>query len=105
MGTHAGGAAADVMAARPSVPDHVAFRDFGTETVVLNLATGKYHGLNATGGRILAALVSTEDLRQATAALADDYQQPYDEVERDVRAFCVDMLARGLLEIEFRGAP
>ena len=28
------------------IPQHVVFRGFATETVVLNLETGKYHGLN-----------------------------------------------------------
>lgn len=40
-----------LLAARPPVPDHVVYRAFVDETVVLNLDTGRYHGLNAVGGR------------------------------------------------------
>ena len=37
------------------VPDHVVLREFDTETVVLDLDTGTYHSVNATGGRFGAA--------------------------------------------------
>ena len=39
--------------AHASVPQHVVYRRFAAETVVLNLETGTYHGLNATGARML----------------------------------------------------
>ena len=32
------------------VPRHVVHRDFPAQTVILNLETGKYHGLNPTAG-------------------------------------------------------
>jgi hypothetical protein len=38
-----------LLAARPRLPSHVVMRAFVHETVVLNLATGRYHGLNTTG--------------------------------------------------------
>ena len=48
----------DILSARPAVPDHVVYREFVNETVVLNLETGTYHGLNPSGGRMLEALGS-----------------------------------------------
>ena len=33
------------------LPQHVVYRDFVSETVLLNIQTGKYHGLNPTAGR------------------------------------------------------
>jgi DNA-binding CsgD family transcriptional regulator len=41
---------------RVRVPQHVVHRAFPARTVVLNLETGKYHGLNPTAGRMLTAL-------------------------------------------------
>ena len=46
----------DVLAARPSVPEHVVYREFVQETVILNLETGTYHGLNPSGGKMLETL-------------------------------------------------
>ena len=42
--------------AHVSIAPHVVYRSFATETVILNLQTGRYHGLNKTGGRMLELL-------------------------------------------------
>jgi len=82
------------------IPDHVVYRDMVTETVVLNLQTGRYHGLNPSGGRILRALDgSRSSVREAASVLAAEFGEPGDEVERDVCAFCADLAARGLIEL------
>ena len=47
---------ADILRSSARLPDHVVYRTFVYETVVLNLQTGKYHGLNRTGGRMLELL-------------------------------------------------
>jgi len=88
-----------LLEARARVPEHVVYHDFETETIVLNLETGEYHGLNATGGRILARVAAAADLREVAGALADEYGQARNEVEQDVNAFCRDLLARGLIEV------
>jgi hypothetical protein len=79
------------------LPEHVVYRDFVTETVILNLETGNYHGINRTGGQILAALERAETVGAAARALAEEYGRGVAEVERDVCAFCADLLARGLI--------
>jgi hypothetical protein len=67
--------------------------------LLLNLQTGRYHGVNVTGGRMLALLSSEETVASAAATLADEFGRPGDEVERDVIAFCTDLQKRGLLEL------
>jgi hypothetical protein len=82
------------------LPDHVVYRDMVTETVVLNLETGRYHGLNPSGGRILRALAeSSLNVREAARVLAAEFDAPDDAVERDVCDFCSDLAARGLIEL------
>ena len=44
------------------IPKHVVFRSFGSETVLLNLSTGQYHGLRGTGGRMLEVLAEIPKL-------------------------------------------
>lgn len=89
------------LAAQVRVPEHVVYRAFVKETVVLNLNTGKYHGLNPTGGRMLEVLTKAESIGAATAELAAEYGQSQDQVERDVLSFCDDLVERGLIELHF----
>jgi hypothetical protein len=84
---------------RVLLPEHVVHRAFVNETVVLNLQTGKFHGLNPTGGRMLETLERSPSVREAAAVLALAYRRPLREVERDLCAFCLDLIERGLVEV------
>ncbi len=89
-----------LLASKVKVPQHVVYRSFPSETVVLNLQTGKYHGLNATAGRMLDELERAACVRDAAAALADSYEQSQSVVENDVCELCRALLSRGLVEID-----
>jgi hypothetical protein len=84
---------------RLAVPQHVAWRAFPTETVLLNLQTGHYHGLNPSGGRMYEVLDECGDLNTAAERLAKELGQPLEAVTADLRQFCVDLIERGLLEV------
>lgn len=92
-------AAAAMLSGVARLPDHVVYRAFVSETVVLNLKAGKYHGINPTGGRMLEVLEATPSIRAAAAQLAEEYGQPLAQIEQDVSEFCADLLERGLIEI------
>jgi hypothetical protein len=94
----------DPLSTRVRVPDHVVHRRFPAETVVLNLETGRYHGLNPTGGRMLEVVESAANLRQAANQLANEYGRALGEIERDLRAFCIELAERGLVVLEPAGA-
>ena len=81
-----------------AIPDHVVFRVFAAETVVLNINTGQYHGLNPVAGRMLETLQGTPDLKHAAKALVDEFEQPLERIEHDLQVFCDDLASRGLLE-------
>ena len=80
------------------VPQHVVYREFVAETVVLNLNTGVYHGLNPTGGEMLKLLDDVGDVGIVATRLANEYRRPRSEIARDLEAFCSDLLARDLIE-------
>lgn len=84
--------------ARVKVPEHVVRQAFPEETVLLNLESGMYHGLNPTGGRMLDELDGGATIAAASARLGAEFEQPVDRVERDMLAFCGDLLERGLIE-------
>jgi hypothetical protein len=87
-----------LLEAKVKVPQSVVFRSFPTETVVLNLQTGKYHGLNPTAGRMLEAMASSPSVREAAAAVAADYDCPAETIEGDICELCRTLLDRGLIE-------
>jgi Coenzyme PQQ synthesis protein D (PqqD) len=81
------------------VPEHVVFRSFAQETVVLNLQTGTYHGLNPTAGRMLEALQRHPVIAEAAANVAQEYGQDAAKVETDLRELCEGLRSRGLLAV------
>jgi len=89
-----------ILAASVTVPDHVVYREFAQETVLLNLETGRYHGVNPTGGTMLRTLEHAATVGDAAAELADHYGRGLDEMEDDVCSFCNDLLKRGLVALE-----
>lgn len=96
----AGGATlnTNLLDARISVPQHVVHRAFPTETVLLNLNTGQYHGLNPTAGRMFEVLEQTGNPREAASQLSTDFGLPAKVVEADLHDLCVGLIERGLIE-------
>ena len=86
--------------AKVTVPSHVVHRSFPSETVVLNLQTGKYHGLNPTAGVMLDAIASSGSIADASAEVADRFELPQETVEEDVVRLCEALLERGLIGLD-----
>jgi hypothetical protein len=93
-----------VLAAHARLPEHVVYRAFVRETVVLDLATGRYHGTDPLAGRILDLLADGCTLGTAAGALAEEYKLPLAEAERDVCRVCDDLRGRGLIEVRIDGS-
>jgi hypothetical protein len=89
-----------LLASRLGVPEHVVYRNFGHETIVLSLADGKYYGVNATGGRMLETLEQVSSVSEAAALLAHEYDRDLSEVEDDLVEFCERLVDCGLLVVE-----
>jgi coenzyme PQQ synthesis protein D (PqqD) len=89
------------MGAKATVPEHVVFRAFEEETLLLNLETGHYHGLNPTGGRLLELLHESDgDVTGSAERLAAEYELDFDTIAPDLADFCMDLEERGLLVVE-----
>jgi coenzyme PQQ synthesis protein D (PqqD) len=85
--------------ARVVVPRHVVHREFPTETVILNLQTGKYHGLNPTAGAMLEALAASGSVEAASAVIATRFELAEEQASLDLCQLCEALLARGLIEL------
>jgi len=90
---------------RVRVNANVVHRSFGTETVLLNLDTGQYHGLRGSGGRMLEVLGETPDLDASATRLAAEFGHPVEEVRRDLETLCRELAERSLVVIEPEGEP
>lgn len=87
-----------LLSQRIELPQHVVYRSFPSETVVLNLQTGKYHGLNPSAGRMLEAVERAGSVGAAAAEVAAEFEQPREVIERDMCDLFGLLLDRGLVE-------
>lgn len=91
---------ATLLASSVRLPDHVVHRGFATETVVLNLETGKYHGLNPVAGRMLEVLEQGGTVQAAAEQLAAEYEQPIETIEEDLCDLLGELAERGLIDMD-----
>jgi hypothetical protein len=90
---------------RVRLSESVVFRSFGSETVLLHLTTGQYHGLKGAGGRMLEVLTESGDLDAAARRIADEYGHPLEVVTRDLTELCAALAERSLVELDDGGSP
>ena len=77
-------------------PD-VVFRDLEGEAVILDLASGRYFGLNAVGTRIWALLEGGTPTDRIVEAIVDEYDADAQQIARDVRGLIDELTSRGLI--------
>lgn len=85
---------------RLRLPDHVVCRRFARETVLLNVRTGRYHGLNPTAGRMVELLDRGATPAQVAERLGSEYDLAPARVAEDLESLCRALLARGLVEVD-----
>jgi hypothetical protein len=90
----------ELSAQRITVPANVVYRTFAQETVLLNIKTGEYHGVDPIGARFLEVMQEAPHLAAASEILANEYEQPLTRIEDDLVAFTRDMERRGLIELQ-----
>lgn len=84
---------------RAVVPEHVVFRTLVSETVLLNIQTGTYHGMDEIGSRCFEVLRESDDLQSALEALAKEYDAPEERIRQDLIGYCLELLSGGLIEL------
>jgi hypothetical protein len=80
------------------IPDQVATRQLGGETVLLNLKTGTYFGLDAVGSRFLELLEQNGEIAAAHRVMLEEFDVAPEVLEADLLRLAEEMLAKGLLE-------
>jgi hypothetical protein len=82
-----------------AVPD-VLVRAVGDESVLLQVATETYFGLDAVGTRMWRALVEAPSIQDARDVLLAEYEVGADDLQRDLDTFISELIARELITLE-----
>ena len=68
------------------------------ETILLDLKTGTYFGLNDTGFRIWSLLDGRRDVRSVWSAIAEEFDIPVEDAGRETRMFLAALGRLKLIE-------
>jgi hypothetical protein len=90
---------------RLRIADDVVFRDLAGESVLLNLSTGTYFGLDAVGTRLWHLLKEQGSAAAAIATLQSEYDVDEQQLRQDVEALISRLLAKGLLTTDAEQSP
>lgn len=82
-----------------AVPDQVS-SDLGEEVVILNLESGKYHGLEDVGARIWELARESRTAGDIEEALLAEYDVEPEQCWRDLTNLLHGLADRGLVEID-----
>lgn len=85
---------------RVSIPDDVLISNLQEESVILNLQSERYFGLDSIGTRILTVLTSSESIEAAYEKLADEYEVDENVLRADLLALVEDLSEKGLISID-----
>jgi hypothetical protein len=80
-----------------AISTDVVAREVGGETMLLDLASGTYFGLDAVGGSFWQLLEGGKSPLEARDALLDAYEVGPDRLERDLETLLDDLAANGLV--------
>ena len=80
-------------------PDDVLIRLLGDESVLLNLASESYFGLDEVGTRMWSALEQTGTVEGAFRILIDEYDVESEQLRGDLTAFIQKLAEAGLIVI------
>ena len=82
---------------RVTVPDDVLISHLQEESVILNLDSERYFGLDDVGTRFLSVLTSSESIEAAYERLRDEYDVDSDVLRQDLLALVENLIDQGLL--------
>jgi hypothetical protein len=87
------------LTSRVSVPPDVLVQDLQGESVILNVESGRYFGLDEVGTRMWAVLTTAKSLQAACDALAGEYEVERERLERDLLALVEKLVEHQLVEV------
>ncbi len=84
---------------RVRVPDGVLISRLQEESVILNLDSERYFGLDDVGTRVLSVLTSADSIEAAHASLLAEYDVDGHALRQDLLALVESLLQQGIIEV------
>jgi hypothetical protein len=81
------------------VPEDVLLSELDGESVILNLKTETYFGLDEVGTRMWSAVTTADSIQAAYDALVAEYDVEPEQLRTDLSAILDKLLEHGLLEV------
>jgi hypothetical protein len=82
---------------RVTVPDDVLISNLQDESVILNLDSERYYGLDDVGTRFLSVLTTSESIETAYERLRNEYDVDPQVLRNDILALVENLVDQGLL--------
>jgi hypothetical protein len=84
---------------RVSIPDGVMVRELEGESVLLNLDSEAYFGLDDVGTRMWSALMESGTIETAYETLLAEYDATPEQLQADLGDFVEQLAASGLIDV------
>ena len=84
---------------RVRVPDDVLISSLQEESVILNLISERYFGLDNVGTRMLSVLSNSESIEAAYETLAAEYDVDRAVLRHDLTSLIENLLEQGLIQV------
>jgi hypothetical protein len=84
---------------KPTIPAQVMARQVGDETVILDLGSGTYFGLDPVGARIWQLIGEGKALGEICDTMLDEYEVTREALQRDVVDLVDKLLEQKLISI------
>ena len=82
------------------VPPHVVARTVGADTVILDLESGTYFGLDPVGTRMWQLIEAGKSLAGLCDVMNDEYEVSRDALERDVLELASELSVKKLVFLQ-----
>ena len=84
---------------RAVIPAHVLIRHLDGESVLLNLETEKYFGLDSTGTRMWELVTSSPNIEAAYGKLTHEFEVPPEILRTHLAELLGQLVENGLLQV------
>lgn len=86
------------LSGKVTIPSHVMARQVGDETVILDLASGTYFGLNPVGARIWQLVSEGKTIGRVLESVLAEFEVTAAEAERDLDNLLSELRSRELIK-------
>ena len=82
---------------RVKIPDDVLISNLQEESVILNLDSERYYGLDSIDTRMLSVLTTSDSIEAAYETLVQEYEVDREVLKKDLLELVDNLIAQGLL--------